>query len=81
MNWLEVRSRPLQVESNELMNDFDMYEEAGTKLCGSGTANRLFGRKDGKRFKFGQSVISKELSKGIDYICRRSLTDGWEAPW
>lgn len=55
VNWLEIPAqRVLEVEHNELVNEFDIYDEAGTKLCGSGTAYLLFRRRDGKRFKFAQ---------------------------
>ncbi|MEX0805965.1 MAG: hypothetical protein WD688_22005 [Candidatus Binatia bacterium] len=55
MNWLEIPAhRVLEVERNELMNEFDMYDEAGTKLCGTGRVYLLFRKKDGKRFKFAQ---------------------------
>ena len=55
MNWIEIPAhRVLEVERNELMNEFDMYDEAGTKLCGDGRAYLLFRKKDGKRFKFAQ---------------------------
>lgn len=54
MNWLEIPAhRVLEVEYNELMNEFDMYDEAG-KLCGGDSAYLLFRKKDGKRFKFAQ---------------------------
>jgi hypothetical protein len=52
MNWLEIPAhRVLEVERDELLNEFDMYDEAGTKLCGSGKVYLLFRKKDGKRFK------------------------------
>jgi hypothetical protein len=73
MKWLEIPAhRVLEVECIELVNDFVMYDEAGTTLCSSGTANLLFGRKDGKRFNFRQFFLSNELSKGIEPICKRS---------
>jgi hypothetical protein len=54
MKWLELPAhRVLEVEHNELMNEFDMYDEAG-KLSGGGSAYLLFRKKDGKRFKFAR---------------------------
>jgi hypothetical protein len=54
MKWLDIPShRVLEVEHNELMNEFDMYDEAG-KLCGGSRAYLLFRKKDGRRFKFAQ---------------------------
>jgi hypothetical protein len=55
MNWLEISAhRVLEVERNELMNEFEMYDEAGTKLCGNGRVYFLFRKRDGRRFKFAQ---------------------------
>jgi hypothetical protein len=54
MRWLEIPAhRVLEVECNELMNEFDIYDEAG-KLCSGGRGYLLFRKKDGKRFKFAQ---------------------------
>ena len=54
MKWLDIPAhRVLEVERNELVEQFDMYNEAG-KLCGSGKIYLLFRKKDGKRFKFAQ---------------------------
>jgi hypothetical protein len=54
MRWLEIPAhRLLEVERNELIEEFDMYDEAG-KLCGSGKIYLLFRKKDGKRFRFAQ---------------------------
>jgi hypothetical protein len=54
MNWLEIPAhRVLQVDRSELMQEFDIYDEAG-KRCGCGRAYLLFRKKDGKRFKFAQ---------------------------
>ena len=54
MNWLEIPAhRVLQVDRNELMNEFDMYDEGG-KTCGGNRAYLFFRKKDGKRFKFAQ---------------------------
>ena len=54
MNWLEIPAhRVLVVERNELMNEFDIYDEAG-ELCSGGRAYLFFRKKDGKRFKFAQ---------------------------
>jgi hypothetical protein len=54
MNWIEIPAhRVLEVERNELIEEFDMYDEAG-KLCGSGKIYLLFRKKDGKRFRFAQ---------------------------
>jgi hypothetical protein len=55
MNWVEIPAhRVLEVERNELIEEFDMYDEAGTKLCGNGIVYLLFRKRDGKRFKFAQ---------------------------
>ncbi len=54
MNWVEIPAhRVLEVERNELFEEFDRYDEAG-KLCGSGKIYLLFRKKDGKRFRFAQ---------------------------
>jgi hypothetical protein len=54
MRWLEIPAhRVLEVACNELMNEFDIYDEAG-KLCSGGRPYLLFRKKDGKRFKFAQ---------------------------
>ena len=54
MNWLEIPAhRVLEVEWKELIDEFDIYDEAG-KLCGDTGAYLLFRKKDGKRFKFAQ---------------------------
>jgi hypothetical protein len=54
MKWLDIPThRVLEVERNELMNEFDMYDEAG-ELCSGGRAYLLFRKKDGRRFKFAQ---------------------------
>jgi hypothetical protein len=54
MRWLEIPAhRVLEVECNELLNEFDIYDEAG-KPCSGGRAYLLFRKKDGKRFKFAQ---------------------------
>jgi hypothetical protein len=54
MNWLDIPAhRVLEVERNELMNEFDMYDDAG-ELCSGGRAYLLFRKKDGKRFRFAQ---------------------------
>ena len=52
MRWLEIPAhRVLEVECNELMNEFDIYDEAG-ELCSGGRVYLLFRKKDGRRFKF-----------------------------
>jgi hypothetical protein len=54
VNWLEIPAhRVLEVESKELEDEFDMYDDDG-KLCGGSSVYLLFRRKDGKRFKFAQ---------------------------
>jgi hypothetical protein len=54
MKWLDIPTdRVLEVERNELMNEFDMYDKAG-ELCSGGRAYLLFRKKDGRRFKFAQ---------------------------
>lgn len=55
MKWIEVPAhRVLEVEGSELTKEFDMYDEAGGKLCGSGRVYLLFRKKDGKRFRFAR---------------------------
>jgi hypothetical protein len=55
MKWFEIPAhRVLEVERNELTEEFDMYDEVGTKLCGGRRPYLLFRKKDGKRFKFAQ---------------------------
>jgi hypothetical protein len=54
MKWLDIPThRVLEVERNELMNEFDIYDEAG-ELCSRGRAYLLFRKKDGRRFKFAR---------------------------
>jgi hypothetical protein len=54
MNWVEIPAhRVLEIDRNELINEFDIYDQAGT-LCGSGKVSFLFRKRDGKRFKFAQ---------------------------
>ena len=55
MKWLEIPAhRVLEIERHELTNEFDVYDEAGEKLCYRSTPYLLFRKKDGKRFKFAQ---------------------------
>ena len=52
MKWLEIPAqRVLEVESKELEEEFDMYDEDGN-LCGGSSVYLLFRKKDGRRFKF-----------------------------
>ena len=54
MNWLEIPPhRVLEVEWSELIDQFDIYDEAG-KLCCDSDAYLLFRKKDAKRFKFAR---------------------------
>jgi hypothetical protein len=54
MKWLEIPAhRVLEVECQELEDEFDMYDDQGN-LCGGSSVYLLFRRKDGKRFKFAQ---------------------------
>jgi hypothetical protein len=54
MKWLDIPiHRVLEVEPHELMNEFDICDEAG-KLCSGRRAYLLFRKKDGRRFKFAQ---------------------------
>ena len=54
MKWLNIPAhRVLEVEHDELMKDFAMYDDAG-KLCSGGRVYLLFRKKDGRRFKFAQ---------------------------
>jgi hypothetical protein len=54
VNWLEISAhRVLEVESTELEEEFDMYDNDGN-LCGGSSVYLLFRRKDGKRFKFAR---------------------------
>jgi hypothetical protein len=55
MKWLEIPAhRVLEVERHELTNEFDVYDQAGDKLCYRGTPYLLFRKKDGKRFRLAQ---------------------------
>jgi hypothetical protein len=55
MKWLEIPAhRVLEVERHELTTEFDIYDEAGEKLCYRGTPYLFFRNKDGKRFKLAQ---------------------------
>ena len=55
MKWLDIPAhRVLEVERHELIDDFDMYDEAGMRLSGPGPVYLLFRKKDGKRFKLAQ---------------------------
>ena len=52
MKWLEIPAhRVLEVERQELTNEFDVYDQAGEKLCYRGTPYLLFRKTDGKRFR------------------------------
>jgi hypothetical protein len=54
MKWLEISAqRVLEVESKELEEEFDMYDEEGN-LCGGSSVYLLFRKKDGRRFKFAK---------------------------
>jgi hypothetical protein len=54
MNWLDIRAhRVLEVEHDELLKEFDMYDDAG-ELCSAGRVYFLFRKRDGRRFKFAQ---------------------------
>jgi hypothetical protein len=54
MKWLDIPvHRVLEVEQDELLNEFDIYNEAG-ELCSVGSVYLLFRKKDGRRFKFAQ---------------------------
>ena len=54
MNWLDIRAhRVLEIEHDELLNEFDMYDDAG-ELCSGGRVYLLFRKRDGRRFKFAQ---------------------------
>jgi hypothetical protein len=54
MKWLEIPAhRVLEVECQELEDEFDMYDDEG-KLCGGSSVYLLFRKKDGKRFKFAK---------------------------
>ena len=55
MKWVEIPAhRVLEVECHELTNEFDIYDEAGEKLCYRGTPYLFFRNKDGKRLKLAQ---------------------------
>ena len=72
MKWLIPAHTVLEVERHELTNEFDIYDEAGEKLCYRGTPYLLFRKKNGKRFRFAQFGVSKARPEGIAFICRRS---------
>ena len=70
MKWLEIPAhRVLEVERHELTNEFDVYDQAGEKLCYRGTAYLLFPKKDGKRFKFAQfGALEGVTSRNCIYL-------------
>jgi hypothetical protein len=54
MKWLDIPAqRVLEVEGNELEEEFDMYDDEGN-LCGGSSVYLLFRKKDGRRFKFAK---------------------------
>jgi hypothetical protein len=54
VTWLEIPAhKVLELEGKELEDEFDMYDEDGN-LCGSTSVYLLFGKKDGRRFKFAR---------------------------
>lgn len=59
--------RVLEVESKELENEFDMYDDDG-KLCGDSSVYLLFGRKDGKRFKFARFGPLRRFQRNRAYL-------------
>ena len=47
MKWVEIPAhRVLEVERHEPTNDFDIYDEAGEKLCYRDTPYLFFRKKD-----------------------------------
>ena len=72
MKWVEIPAhRVLEVERPELTNDFDIYDEAGEKLCYRGTPYLFFRKKDGKRFSSPSSLILNAPLEETSSICRR----------
>ena len=69
MNWIEIPThRVLEVERNELIEEFDMYDETG-KLCGNGKIYLLFRKKDGKRFRFARfGDLQGSVKKNCVYL-------------
>ena len=49
MKWLDIPAqRVLEVEGNELEEEFDMYDE-DDNLCGGSSVYLLFRKKDGRK--------------------------------
>ena len=48
MKSLEIPAHRVLEERHELTNEFDVYDQAGEKLCYRGTPYLLFPKKDGK---------------------------------
>ena len=49
MKWLDIPAhRVLEVEHDELMKEFDLYDDAG-KLCSGGRVYLLFRKRNGRR--------------------------------
>jgi hypothetical protein len=54
MKWLDIPAhRVLEVEHQELIGEFDLYDESGNQSA-FGTPYLLFRKKDGKRFKLAR---------------------------
>ena len=70
MKSLEIPAhRVLEVERHELTNEFDVYDQAGEKLCYRGTPYLLFPKKDRKRFKFAQfGALEGVTSRNCIYL-------------
>jgi hypothetical protein len=73
MKWLAIPAhRVLEVERHELSNEFDIYDEAGEKLCYRGTPTYSFVIRTARGLSSPSSVILKARPEEIASICRRS---------
>ena len=65
MKWLEIPAqRVLELESKELEDEFEMYDEDG-QLCGGSSVYLCSGGKTARDSSFLSSVISTALSNEI----------------
>ena len=73
MKWVEIPAhRVLEVERHELTQDFDIYDEAGEKLCYRGTPTYCFVKETARDLSSPSSLILKVRPEEIAFICRRS---------
>ena len=71
--WPEIPAhRVREVERHELTNEFDIYDEAGEKLCYRGTPYLFFVIGTAGGSSSSSSRILKTRPEEVAFICRRS---------